>query len=64
MRLVDERVRDVLIVAGGAIAMIGVAVAAMAVVTSPDSWVMQTASKAVLDHQAVLTSYALNSGGH
>jgi hypothetical protein len=58
---IGDRVRDVLVVVGGAAVMIGLAVSAMTMLTSPDSWVMKAANQAMLDQQqqAVATSYLL-----
>ena len=55
---IDERIKGALVVLGGAAMMIGLAVGAMAMLTSPDSWVMKAANQAMLDQQqAVATSY-------
>jgi hypothetical protein len=58
-----ERVKSALVVAGGAAMMVGLAVAAMAMLTSPDSWVMKAANQAIQDQQqAVATSYLIHHG--
>ena len=58
---VGDRVRGALVVIGGAAIMIGLAVAAMSMLTSPDGWVMKAANQAMFDQQqqAVATSYLL-----
>jgi hypothetical protein len=58
---VDDRVRSALVVVGGLSVMIGLAVALMSLLTSPDGWVMKAAKQAMLDQQqqAVATSYLL-----
>jgi hypothetical protein len=58
--LVDERVKGALVVCGGGVIMIGLAVAALAMLTSPDSWVMKAANQALLYQEAVATSYLVN----
>jgi hypothetical protein len=58
-----ERVKGALVVAGGAAMMVGLAVAAMAMLTSPDSWMMKAANQAIQDQQqAVATSYLIHHG--
>jgi hypothetical protein len=60
---VGERIRSALVVAGGAAMMVGLVVAAMAMLTSHDSWVMKAANQAMLDQQqAIATSYLINHG--
>jgi hypothetical protein len=61
--VLSERVKSVLVVAGGAAMMVGLAVAAMAMLTSPDSWMMKAANQAIQDQQqAVATSYLIHHG--
>lgn len=61
--MLSDRARGALVVAGGAAMMVGLAVAAMAMLTSPDSWVMKAANQAMLDQQqAIATSYLVNHG--
>jgi len=58
-----ERIRNALVVVTGAALMIGLSVATMAFVASPDGWVMQSANQALLDQQqAVATKFAMNLG--
>jgi hypothetical protein len=57
---VDERVKGALVVCGGAAAMIGLAVGGLAMLTSPDSWLMKAANQAMLYQEAVATSYLVN----
>lgn len=58
-----DRVRNALIVTGGAAMMLGLAVAAVSMLTSPDGWVMRATHQAMQDQQqAVATSYLLNHG--
>jgi hypothetical protein len=60
---VSERMQGALVVATSAAIMIGLAVAAMTMLTSPDGWVMKAANQAMFDQQqAIATSYALNTG--
>jgi hypothetical protein len=56
---IGDRVRGALVIVGGAAVMVGLAVAAMSVITSPDSWVMKAANQTMLDQQAVATSYLM-----
>jgi hypothetical protein len=61
--LISDRVKSVLVVACGAAMMMGLAVAAMTMLTSHDSWVMKAANQAMQDQQqAIATSYLLNHG--
>ena len=58
---VSDRVKSALVVATGAALMIGLAVGAVSMLTSPDGWVMKAANQAMFDQQqqAVATSYLL-----
>jgi hypothetical protein len=59
----SDRVRNALVVVGGATMMMGLAVAAMAMLTAPDGWVMKATHQALQDQQqAVATSYLVNHG--
>lgn len=61
--VIGERTRSALVVACGAAMMMGLAVAAMTMLTSHDSWVMKAANQAMQDQQqAVATSYLINHG--
>ena len=61
--VLSERLKGALVVAGGAAMMVGLAVAAMAMLTSPDSWMMKAANQAIQDQQqAVATSYLIHHG--
>ena len=61
--IVSDRTRGALVVACGAAMMMGLAVAAMTMLTSHDSWVMKATHQAMQDQQqAVATSYLLNHG--
>lgn len=60
---VSDRVQGALVVACGAAMMMGLAVAAMTMLTSQDSWVMKATQQAMQDQQqAVATSYLINHG--
>jgi hypothetical protein len=59
----SDRVRNALVVVGGTAMMMGLAVAAMAMLTAPDGWVMKAAHQALHDQQqAIATSYLVNHG--
>jgi hypothetical protein len=59
----SDGVRNALVVVGGAAMMMGLAVAAMAMLTAPDGWVMKATHQALHDQQqAVATSYLVNYG--
>jgi hypothetical protein len=59
----SDRVHSAVVVACGAAMIVGLAVAAMSILTSPDGWVMQAANQAITDHQqAIATSYIINVG--
>ena len=58
-----DRVRNALVVVGGAAMMLGLAVAAVSMLTAPDGWVMRATHQAMQDQQqAVATSYLINHG--
>jgi len=58
-----DRVRNALVVTGGAAMMLGLAVAAVSMLTAPDGWVMRATHQAMQDQQqAVATSYLINHG--
>jgi hypothetical protein len=53
-----DAVRGVLVVAGGAALMLGMAFGAMTLLTSPDGWVMKAANQAMSTaQQGTLASY-------
>jgi hypothetical protein len=55
---VPDAVRGVLVVAGGAAIMLGMAFGAMTLLTSPDGWVMKAANQAMSTaQQGTLASY-------
>lgn len=55
---VPDAVRGVLVVAGGAAIMLGMAFGAMMLLTSPDGWVMKAASQAMSTaQQGALATY-------
>lgn len=59
----SDRVRNALVVVGGAAMMLGLAVAAVSMLTAPDGWVMRATHQAMQDQQqAVATSYLINHG--
>lgn len=59
----SDRVRNALVVTGGAAMMLGLAVAAVSMLTAPDGWVMRATHQAMQDQQqAVATSYLINHG--
>ena len=59
----SDRIRNGLIVIGGAAAIVGLMAATMAALTAPGSWVIEAANQAMLDQQQVImTSYAVNLG--
>jgi uncharacterized membrane protein YkgB len=58
-----DRVRNALVVTVGAAMMMGLTVAALSLLTSPDGWVMKATQQAMQDQQqAVATSYLVNHG--
>lgn len=58
-----DRVRNALVVTAGAAMMMGLTVAALSLLTSPDGWVMKATQQAMQDQQqAVATSYLVNHG--
>lgn len=58
-----ERMKGILVAVTGAALMVGLAVGAMSMLTSPDSWVMKAANQAMLDQQqAVATGYLISMG--
>lgn len=57
-KVVPDAVRSAAVVAIGAIMMLGMAVGAMMILTSPDGWVMKAANQAVTTaQQGTLASY-------
>jgi uncharacterized membrane protein YkgB len=59
----SDRVRNALVVVSGAAMMMGLAVAAISMLTAPDGWVMKATHQALQDQQqAVATSYLVNHG--
>lgn len=58
---VSDRVKSALVVATGAALMIGLAVGAVSMLTSPDGWVMKAANQAMVDQQqAVAANYMIS----
>jgi hypothetical protein len=57
--LIDARVRGVLTVVCAAAVIVGLTVGAMVVLSTPGGWVMQAANQAILDQQAIATSYII-----
>jgi len=61
--MLSDRVRNALVVTAGAAMMMGLAVAAVAMLTAPDGWVMKATQQALQDQQqAMTTSYLVNHG--
>jgi hypothetical protein len=61
--VLSDRVRNALVVVSGAAMMMGLAVAAMSMLTAPDGWVMKATHQALQDQQqAIATSYLVNHG--
>lgn len=61
--MLSDRVTNALVVTAGAAMMMGLAVAAVSMVTAPDGWVMKATQQAMQDQQqAVATSYLVNHG--
>lgn len=59
----SDRVRNALVVTVGAAMMMGLAVAALSLLTAPDGWVMKATQQAMQDQQqAVATNYLVNYG--
>lgn len=59
--LLSDRVRGALVVATGAAMMMGLAVAAMAMLTSQDSWVMKATNQAMQNQQqAIAANYIVS----
>jgi hypothetical protein len=57
----SDRMHTALVVACGAAMIVGLSVAAMSMLTSPEGWVMQAANQAISDQQqAIATSYIIN----
>lgn len=58
-----ERLQGVVVVLASAAVMIGLALGATALFSSPAGWMMKAANQAISDHQqAVATSFAMNVG--
>lgn len=58
-----DQLKGMLVVAASAVVMIGLAVGAMTLLSSPAGWVMRAANQALTDHQqAIATSFAMNLG--
>jgi hypothetical protein len=56
----NENVRGAIVVVVGAAALIGIAFGAMALLTSPDGWVMKAANQAMTTaQQGTLASYSV-----
>jgi hypothetical protein len=53
------RVRGALAVVCAAAVIVGLAVGAMVVLSAPGGWVMEAANQAILDQQAIATSYII-----
>lgn len=61
--MLSDRVMNALVVTVGAAMMMGLAVAAVAMVTAPDGWMMKATQQAMQDQQqAIATSYLVNHG--
>lgn len=61
--VLSDRVRNALVVTVGAAMMMGLAIAAVSMLTAPDSWVMKATHQAMHDQQqAIATSYLVNHG--
>jgi hypothetical protein len=61
--VLSDRVRNGLVVVIGAAMMMGLAVAAMSMLTAPDGWVMKATHQALQDQQqAIATSYLVTHG--
>jgi uncharacterized membrane protein YkgB len=61
--VLSDRVRNALVVVSGAAMMMGLAIAAMSMLTAPDGWVMKATHQALQDQQqAIATSYLVNHG--
>jgi uncharacterized membrane protein YkgB len=61
--MLSDGVRNALVVTIGAAMMMGLAVAAVSMLTAPDGWMMKATHQAMQDQQqAIATSYLVNHG--